>query len=87
MREAARDAACGGLLQVAVLLDDHRGIRTKLEGNLLQPGQVANAQPHLDAAGEGDNRDALVELRSSPEGQEGLSAFLEKRPAAWIIAK
>lgn len=26
----------------------------------------------------------LVELRSSPEGQEGLSAFLEKRPAAWV---
>lgn len=25
----------------------------------------------------------LVSLRSSPEGQEGLSAFLEKRPAAW----
>lgn len=27
---------------------------------------------------------ALVRLRSSPEGQEGLSAFLEKRPAAWV---
>ncbi len=26
----------------------------------------------------------LVELRSSPEGQEGLSAFLEKRPARWV---
>ncbi|MBI3564740.1 MAG: enoyl-CoA hydratase/isomerase family protein [Elusimicrobia bacterium] len=25
----------------------------------------------------------LVSLRSSPEGQEGLSAFLEKRPASW----
>lgn len=28
--------------------------------------------------------DTLVKLRSSPEGQEGLSAFLEKRPASWI---
>ncbi|MDE2491550.1 MAG: enoyl-CoA hydratase/isomerase family protein [Elusimicrobia bacterium] len=28
--------------------------------------------------------ETLVRLRSSPEGQEGLSAFLEKRPAAWI---
>jgi methylglutaconyl-CoA hydratase len=27
--------------------------------------------------------DTLVRLRSSPEGQEGLSAFLEKRPASW----
>lgn len=27
--------------------------------------------------------DTLTRLRSSPEGQEGLSAFLEKRPAAW----
>ena len=26
----------------------------------------------------------LVRLRSSPEGQEGLSAFLEKRPASWV---
>jgi len=27
--------------------------------------------------------DALVKLRSSPEGQEGLAAFLEKRPPKW----
>ncbi|MDE2039940.1 MAG: enoyl-CoA hydratase/isomerase family protein [Elusimicrobia bacterium] len=27
--------------------------------------------------------DALVELRSSAEGQEGLAAFLEKRPPSW----
>jgi methylglutaconyl-CoA hydratase len=26
----------------------------------------------------------LVSLRSSPEGQEGLTAFLEKRPASWV---
>ncbi|MFI5350988.1 MAG: hypothetical protein ACHQ2Z_15685, partial [Elusimicrobiota bacterium] len=26
----------------------------------------------------------LVELRSSPEGQEGLAAFLEKRSANWV---
>jgi methylglutaconyl-CoA hydratase len=28
--------------------------------------------------------DTLVRLRSGPEGQEGLSAFLEKRPASWV---
>ena len=27
--------------------------------------------------------ETLVELRSSPEGQEGLAAFLEKRPSSW----
>lgn len=27
---------------------------------------------------------AIAEIRVSPEGQEGLSAFLEKRPAAWL---
>jgi methylglutaconyl-CoA hydratase len=27
--------------------------------------------------------DTLVRLRSSPEGQEGLSAFFEKRPPSW----
>jgi methylglutaconyl-CoA hydratase len=31
--------------------------------------------------------DTLIRLRSSPEGQEGLSAFLEKRPPAWLIPK
>jgi methylglutaconyl-CoA hydratase len=29
--------------------------------------------------------ETLVRLRSGPEGQEGLSAFLEKRPAAWVL--
>ena len=28
--------------------------------------------------------ETLVSLRSSAEGQEGLSAFLEKRPASWV---
>lgn len=31
--------------------------------------------------------DTLVRVRSSPEGQEGLGAFLEKRPPAWIAPK
>ncbi|ABC30665.1 Enoyl-CoA hydratase/carnithine racemase [Hahella chejuensis KCTC 2396] len=29
---------------------------------------------------------AIADVRVSPEGQEGLSAFLEKRPAAWTLA-
>ena len=31
--------------------------------------------------------DTLLRVRSSPEGQEGLSAFLEKRPPSWVIPK
>jgi methylglutaconyl-CoA hydratase len=30
--------------------------------------------------------DTLTRLRRSPEGQEGLSAFLQKRPAAWMAS-
>ena len=31
-----------------------------------------------------DNADLIARLRVSPEGQEGLSAFLDKRKPAWI---
>ena len=31
-----------------------------------------------------DNAGLIARLRVSPEGQEGLSAFLEKRKPAWI---
>jgi methylglutaconyl-CoA hydratase len=31
-------------------------------------------------------RDLIAQVRVSEEGQEGLSAFLEKRPANWIKA-
>lgn len=30
-----------------------------------------------------DNAELIARLRVSPEGQEGLSAFLDKRPATW----
>lgn len=40
------------------------------------------ASPALDA----DNAALIARLRVSAEGQEGLGAFLEKRPAAWIGA-
>ena len=43
-----------------------------------------------DAAGRDDapardraNADLIARLRVSPEGQEGIGAFLEKRPPAW----
>lgn len=34
-----------------------------------------------------DTARRIAELRATPEAKEGLGAFLEKRPAAWIPAK
>lgn len=31
------------------------------------------------------NAELIARLRVSPEGQEGLNAFFEKRPSAWIV--
>ena len=31
--------------------------------------------------------DAIATRRTSAEGQEGMRAFLEKRPAAWVLRK
>lgn len=43
---------------------------------------VAN-QPVSDAVVEDTSR-RIASLRSTPEAKEGLSAFLDKRPAAWV---
>ncbi|KAA3653515.1 MAG: enoyl-CoA hydratase/isomerase family protein [Proteobacteria bacterium] len=43
---------------------------------------VANT-PVSDAVVEDTSR-RIAELRSTPEAREGLSAFLDKRPAAWV---
>lgn len=55
------------------------------------PNAVRTAKatiPKIAAADRAGRVDLTVEtlsrLRSSPEGQEGLSAFLEKRPASWV---
>lgn len=44
-------------------------------------GRTLAAQQQLDA----DNAQLIAGLRVSAEGQEGLSAFLEKRAAAWTV--
>lgn len=38
------------------------------------------SRDELDAA----NAELIAALRVSPEGQEGIAAFLEKRPASWV---
>ena len=62
-------------------------------GFLLKAGPVASASAkalvravcaHSDGARhDTDNAALIARLRVSPEGQEGLSAFLEKRKPAW----
>jgi methylglutaconyl-CoA hydratase len=42
-------------------------------------GMTPEAQQAVDAA----NADLIARLRVSPEGQEGLGAFLDKRPPGW----
>jgi len=63
---------------------------------LLKAGPVASARAKrliADVATECDldardaaNADLIARLRVSPEGQEGLTAFLDKRPPAWVAA-
>jgi methylglutaconyl-CoA hydratase len=42
------------------------------------------ARSDVDAAVVEKTAQALADLRSTPEAQEGLSAFLEKRKARWV---
>lgn len=61
---------------------------------LLKAGPVATAEAkrlvrrvvsHTDRdRHDADNADLIARLRVSPEGQEGIGAFLEKRRPAWI---
>lgn len=45
---------------------------------------VANRPMHSEILQ--DTAERIARLRSSPEGREGLSAFLDKRKAAWVPA-
>jgi methylglutaconyl-CoA hydratase len=47
----------------------------------------AVAHRAVDDAVVDDTARRIAVLRSAPEAQEGLSAFLEKRPAAWVPAR
>ena len=90
--DAARALAMGLLHEVveAAELDDAVQRQVSL---LLRAGPVATAQaktlvravlPHVDRdALDGATADLIAALRISPEGQEGLSAFLDKRTPAW----
>ena len=65
---------------------DLDGVLDRVLGELLSSGpEAARAAKHLIRERPGGEEAAHVaaRLRTSPEGQEGLRAFLDKRRAAW----
>ncbi|NUO75725.1 MAG: enoyl-CoA hydratase/isomerase family protein [Lysobacter sp.] len=83
-----------GLLHAVVAADQLDAAVQRQIDLLLKAGPVAAAQAkalvrRVAAHGDrdrhdSDNADLIARLRVSPEGQEGLGAFLDKRKPAWI---
>lgn len=48
--------------------------------------RMAGMTPESAARTDADNAALIARLRVSPEGQEGLTAFLDKRPPTWTTA-
>jgi methylglutaconyl-CoA hydratase len=66
--------------------DDRDAALERLLGEILASGpEATRAAKQLirDRPGGVDATHLAAKLRTSPEGQEGLRAFLDKRPAAW----
>jgi methylglutaconyl-CoA hydratase len=66
--------------------DDLDGAVERVVGELLTSGpEAARAAKQLirDRPGGDEAAELAAKLRTSPEGQEGLRAFLDKRPASW----
>ena len=90
----ASEALRIGLLHQVVAADALDAAVQKQIGFLLKAGPVASASAktlvrdvaaHADGARhDADNAALIARLRVSPEGQEGLSAFLDKRKPNWI---
>ncbi len=84
-RFGAETALRIGLVQeVATDLD---GAVERVVGELLTAGPAAARAAKrlvLDRPDGLETARRIAELRTSPEGQEGLRAFLEKRPASWL---
>jgi methylglutaconyl-CoA hydratase len=47
--------------------------------------RMAGLEPGAQRAVDAENAALIARLRVSPEGQEGLGAFLAKRPPAWVV--
>ena len=89
----AAEALRIGLLHQVVPIDQLDAAMQKQVALLLKAGPIASASAkrlvrdvaaHADGAKhDADNAALIARLRVSPEGQEGLAAFLDKRPPAW----
>ena len=89
----AAEALRIGLLHQVVAADDldaavQRQIDLLLKAAPLAAAQAKSLVQRVAAGGEGEsidmaNAELIASLRVSPEGQEGLSAFLDKRKPAW----
>jgi methylglutaconyl-CoA hydratase len=89
----AAEALRIGLLHQVVAADDldaavQRQIDLLLKAAPLAAAQAKSLVRGVAAGGEGEsidmaNAELIARLRVSPEGQEGLSAFLDKRKPAW----
>ena len=93
-RISAARAAENGLAHEAVAADALDEKVAEIVAALLQggPKSQAAAKALIRAVADRPVDDAMVEdtsqriagLRATPEAKEGLSAFLDKRPAAWV---
>jgi methylglutaconyl-CoA hydratase len=86
-----------GLVSAIAPAAELDGVIDKLLEHLLAGGGAAHAgikdlirhvtgRP-LDEALRADTARRIAEIRSSPEGREGIAAFLEKRKPRWLSAK
>ena len=90
----AAEALRIGLLHQVVPMEQLDGAVQRQVDLLLKAGPVASARAkqlvrdaraHADGGKhDADNAALIARLRVSPEGQEGLSAFLDKRTPDWI---
>lgn len=89
----AAEALRIGLLHQVVPGDQLDAVVQRQVALLLKAGPIASASAkrlvrdvaaHADGAKhDAENAALIARLRVSPEGQEGLAAFLDKRPPAW----
>ena len=83
-----------GLIHELVAADDLHSRGEALAELLIQNGPdalaaaknlvAAHARPFIDDAMIADTARRIAEIRCSDEGKDGVSAFLHKRPPAWV---
>jgi methylglutaconyl-CoA hydratase len=92
-RFSAAQAKVLGLLNEVVAADELDGVVNQIAASILEAGPVAQAEakdlissvahrPVTDSL-IADTAERIAHLRISPEGQEGLAAFLDKRKPNW----